>query len=193
MNYSIFYSNNELYMIRAVVFDFDNTLCNVNTYSMNLIYLENKHLNNFFDDYQKVYMLLKIFNDLGIKIFIASFGKLSNIQYIVNKTFPNIFTNIYTPDQFGFKTPFIPDDCKCKSIKYNKSGYSKNLILKHIAKKYDLKFNNILYFDDDNANIDCAKLIGVCGFNNKTPLNYNIIVTIFKYFHYPNKKYITLR
>lgn len=184
-------------MIRAIVFDFDDTLCNINTFNIRESDIRIISIYSLFNTYEKTYKLLIQLKKAGIILCIASFGRYNTIKYLTDKAFPNIFDRIYTPDNLGLKTRFIPDNnCKCISTKYQKSGYSKNVILRLISNKFyitDLK--NILFFDDDNANTDCAKTIGVIAFNNKKPLDYDIIREVFTYYHSGphSKKYVLRR
>lgn len=181
-------------MIKAIIFDFDNTLCNRNVFHYDINYVKKYPLDSFFNDYENVAKLLKYFKKHDILLFIASFGRYEIIKYLIDKAFPDTFDAIYTPDNLKMHTVtrFFPDNCPCISDKYKISGYSKNYIITLISNKYVIDFSEMLFFDDDNANTDCAKLIKVNVYNNNTPLNSRIIKTVFVHYNY-SKKYVLVK
>ena len=191
-NYTIIYMTSLKYKI--IVFDFDNTLSNMNIHlagvKLNDIDSENKtiKINNqikplisIFTDYNDIHKLLKSLKIHGIISCIASFGSLDNIQKITDALFPNIFDYIITPDnvmeETGKYVLIIKRhimDPSCPSL------YGKNIMLQKIMDKFKIDNpSDILFIDDDSNNTQCAKNINIDTYNNKQGITFNELNNIF--------------
>ncbi|QKF94103.1 HAD-superfamily phosphatase subfamily IIIC [Fadolivirus algeromassiliense] len=165
-----------------LVFDFDNTLCNMNinlmgakttdinekdqTLKLNGNY---KSLNTLFNDYSE---LVVIFTDLkkkGVKLCIASFGDFTVIKRVLSISFPNTFDYILTTDNIDAEsnTGFIMKlfrhiiDPMCPRY------YGKNIMLKTIIDKFNIQDpTKILFLDDDYSNAACSSFTKVHYHNN---------------------------
>lgn len=165
-----------------VVFDFDNTLCNMNinimgitvkdinerdkTVNLNDSY---KTINTLINDYNEI---LEIFTDLkkkGVKLCIASFGDSVVIEKILSIAFPGLFDYILASDNIdkesndGFVMKIFRHivDPICPRF------YGKNIMLRTIVNKYNVYNNNsILFLDDDYSNAACSGYMNVKYFNN---------------------------
>ena len=189
-----------------IIFDFDNTLCNINSYTSNItlynINENNKtvivngiicHISELFNDY---YDLLEIFIDLknkDIKLIIASFGKLEIISKLITVAFGTLFDDIITSDNIDEKAQkSIPKisrhiiDMSCPKF------YGKNIMIKVIMNKYNInEASKVIFFDDDYSNFYCSNNIKVYSVNNtKQGITSKLLIkSIYKL----PKKYILIK
>ena len=102
-------------------------------------------MNEIFNKYIDLKILLKYFHDNGIKLCIISFGNEKNIKYIIREVFGDIFDDIIG---VGMKIP---------CFLFN----AKNRYLEDMMKKYNYSPQEVLFFDDEPENITCAKKLNV--------------------------------
>lgn len=167
---------------KVIIFDFDNTLSNKNLFLLGIklkdideknkiIKINNQWINitNIFNDYNKLSKIFIFLKKQNVKLCIASFGSLPIIIKIINICFPKLFDYVITPDN-------IDDESKQKNMIIFRhiidsscsSLYSKNIMIKTIMNKYNIKDpKNILFFDDDSNNSNCSKnILKIHSYNN---------------------------
>jgi HAD superfamily phosphatase (TIGR01681 family) len=167
---------------KIVIFDFDNTLCNINLYTSfvklddinetNKTIMINNNIISIYNIFNDFHDISKIFMDLKkreIKLVIASFGDIKIITKIINTAFPNIFDYILTPDNINNEVPnkYIITifrhiiDPQCPKF------YGKNIMIKKIMQKFNFYDpSKILFFDDDYSNFTCATYLNINAYNN---------------------------
>lgn len=167
---------------KIVIFDFDNTLCNINTFIAGIkpgdinekrksviIFDQEVPISRLFNDYD---MLLILFNDLktkGVRLCIASFGNINVINKMLGIAFPRIFDYILTSDNISYETNSIVPiifrhivDVGCPNF------YGKNIMIKRIMDKFSENDpSNVLFFDDDKSNSHCSQQLNVNFCHNK--------------------------
>lgn len=185
----------------VIIFDFDNTLCNLNLFLLKVtpsdineinktIKINNKviYLNKIFNDYHELFNIFNILKRQNVKLCIASFGLFNIINKIINIVFPNIFDYILTSDNIDSELQKkIPKvfrhllDLKCPLL------YGKNLMIKTIMKKFNVtEPHKVLFFDDDFNNSDCsAKFLKINSYNNT---NKGITADLLKLVIFNNKQ-----
>lgn len=121
-------------VLKAILFDFDNTLMNIHT-SSDII-----NFNPYLAEGSKsLNHLLDLCDSKGIHYGIASYGRRSIIAKVCEQFFPRI-TTIYTPASFrGFE-----DHTDMGDQKYN--------MIRRMAIKHSISLNDILLIDDDSRN-----------------------------------------
>lgn len=141
--------------IKMVNFDFDQTLANYpfsKTPSSDVLdgrLIDYKDVTELFNNSLKLKMLFSYLrNALNIRIGIISFGNKDNIDFIIKNTFGNL---IDVDDIIGTNRKFLCDE----------TMNAKNNYLKHFSMQYNIPMENILFFDDEPDNINCANKIGV--------------------------------
>jgi hypothetical protein len=166
----------------AIVFDFDNTLCNINIFTSGIkmcdinetdktikINDSYKAINTFFNDYAELSIIFLDLKCKGVKLIIASFGNLEIIRKITDLAFPLMFDYILTSDNIdeeaksGTVMKFMRHivDITCPRF------YGKNIMIKTIIDKYNITDpSKILLFDDDYSNTVCSSSMKIDSYNN---------------------------
>lgn len=154
-----------------IIFDFDNTLCNINLFTLGIkindinennktIKINNKIvlISTIFNNYDELIKIFKILKKQNIKLCIASLGFFDIISKIINISFPNYFSCILTSDNIdkytgkkNFKFYRYLADPKCPKF------YGKNVMIQALMDKFKIKDpSKILFFDDDYNNAICS-------------------------------------
>jgi HAD superfamily phosphatase (TIGR01681 family) len=161
---------------KVIIFDFDNTLCNMNIYraGIELMDIDNyektvriggvvRPLETLFNNYIELYSIFCDLKQAGVKLCIASFGSFDLIKKILDCMFYGQFDYILTSDTVIQETnKFIIMvqrhivDLACPSF------YGKNIMLKRIMDKFDVYDpHHVLFFDDDESNYKCAQTLHI--------------------------------
>jgi FMN phosphatase YigB (HAD superfamily) len=177
---------------KLVIFDFDNTLANMNvnkefflteinqilgtiTFKFDNLLKKSTTIDilpNIFNDYNNLYSSLMNLKKKGYNFSIASFGNYYVIKNIVDKAFPDIFDFIITPENIEeLAKIFLNKDVVFKSRKIVDdkcdNGVGKNIMIELLSNLYNIKYKNIYFFDDDENNFYCAKkFLNIKGVNN---------------------------
>lgn len=157
--------------IRALVFDFDETLINKhsnNPLSYDPRYLmkhidESTHTSDLINNCENMKTVFAILKGKGTNIAVASFGISKYISEYVNELFPGVFNDVITTDNISTEYGVIDAlkngqyllDETCE--RRRSFSYGKNKMLKVLKEKYNVEFGQMMYFDDDDNNIKCAK------------------------------------
>ena len=144
-------SNNSI-IKKAVVFDFDKCLMEKHwwsTYKNNSINTINPKKEDFaHKDIEEIFH--KCIDTENITLAVASFGR----KDVIKKALLNLLGN--KSEKIYVTTPSDYD-----GNQDGRSMGSKNIQLENIAGKYNIKPENIIFFDDDNNNIKEATKIGI--------------------------------
>lgn len=166
---------------KLIIFDFDNTLCNINTF-VSKIKLEDinknnktiivhgiiKHISSLFNDYNDLTRIFANLKNIGVKLSIASFGNLDVISKILEIAFPNLFDYILTPDNIDKETNMhiIKNSRYIVDLNCSKM-YGKNIMIQTIMKKCNITNpTNVLFLDDDYNNVNCSLSMEIDSYNN---------------------------
>ena len=166
---------------KLIIFDFDNTLCNINTFVLK-IKLEDinknnktiivhgiiKHISSLFNDYNDLTRIFANLKNIGVKLSIASFGNLDVISKILEIAFPNLFDYILTPDNIDKETNMhiIKNSRYIVDLNCSKM-YGKNIMIQTIMKKCNITNpTNVLFLDDDYNNVNCSLSMEIDSYNN---------------------------
>lgn len=186
-----------------IIFDFDQTLCNIDINSTNIIeYIDNDqniivngskyHISVLFNDYYKLLDILVNLKQNNVKLCIASYGKLTLITKVLNSAFPDIFDYILTTDNISQESGTdVQIKGRCIIESECTRNYGKNIMIITIMNKFhETNPKKVLFFDDDKNNLYCAvKQLQIVGFNNDIHgITPTIIQKMLKYKYINYKK-----
>mgnify|MGYP006094030839 CR=1 FL=1 len=167
---------------RVIIFDFDNTLCNMNIFTSGIqlddIDEKNKTVkigNNFrtintlFNDYSDLICIFTNLKCKGVKLVIASFGNILIITKLLNIAFTGLFDYIVTSDNIDeeSRSGYVMKVFRHIVDPLCPRFYGKNLMIRTIMDKYNINNpHEVLFFDDDYSNATCSNHMKIHSHNN---------------------------
>lgn len=179
----------------VIIFDFDNTLCNINIFTSGVkiddinekdktvkIGDNFRTINTLFNDYADLVYIFTNLKCKKVKLVIASFGNIHIINKLLNIAFKGLFDYVLTSDNIdeesksGYITKVFRHivDPSCPRF------YGKNVMIKAIIDKYNINDpSKILFFDDDYSNATCSNHMKIHSHNNtKYGINAKLLMEL---------------